>query len=109
MSGYILAKRIYPESINEVDVYQPDDYRQRVYVAPPGIYEPSPPPGAGIFFSASFILKYSPLRAPSYVTVMLNVTDAADGFPFTPRPRLLFSHVQSNRCACRIRRSSLAC
>jgi hypothetical protein len=48
-------------------------------------------------------------RHPSYMAVMLDMTDAADGFPFTPLPLLPFSHALSDLCTFTFRRSSLAC
>ena len=50
-----------------------------------------------------------PQRGPSYVAILLNMTDAVDGFSFTPRARSTFSLVQSNTFTLSIRRSSLAC
>ena len=36
-------------------VYRPYGYRERVYVSPPVIYAPPPPPGISIFFPPIFI------------------------------------------------------
>jgi hypothetical protein len=36
-------------------VYRPYGYRERVYVQPPVIYAPPPPPGISIFFPPIFI------------------------------------------------------
>jgi hypothetical protein len=42
------------------------------------------------------------------MAVMLDMTDAADGFPFTPHSPFPFSQVQSNSCTHSIHSPSLA-
>jgi hypothetical protein len=49
-----------------------------------------------------------PQRIPSDMAVMLNVTDVADGFPFTPKALFPFSPVQSDPYARSILCSLLA-
>ena len=39
-------------------------------------------------------------RGPSYMAVMLYMTDVVDGFPFTPHFILLFYPLQSHYCTC---------
>jgi hypothetical protein len=52
--------------------------------------------------------KCLPQHVPSYIAVMLNVTDSADGFSFIPRAHSPFPPVQSYSCTRGICRSSLA-
>lgn len=42
--------------------------------------------------------KYLPQPGPSYMAVMSNMTDAADGFPITPHAHFPFSPLQLNPC-----------
>ena len=42
--------------------------------------------------------KYLPQHGPSYFTVLLNMTDVADGLPFTPHSPLPIFLVQTKAC-----------